>query len=78
MTKAEIIRRGTELGVDYSLTHTCYAPNDGRHRLRPLRRLPTAPKRLRRGGVDRSDSIPELNSNDFCHRDTECTEKSDF
>ncbi len=28
MTKAEIIRRGTELGVDYGLTHTCYAPND--------------------------------------------------
>jgi 7-cyano-7-deazaguanine synthase len=28
MTKAEIIRRGTELGVDYSLTHSCYAPND--------------------------------------------------
>ena len=28
MTKAEIIRRGTELGVDYSLTHTCYAPNE--------------------------------------------------
>jgi 7-cyano-7-deazaguanine synthase len=27
-TKAEIIRRGTELGVDYSLTHTCYAPNE--------------------------------------------------
>ena len=27
MTKAEIIRRGTELGVDYSLTHSCYAPN---------------------------------------------------
>ncbi|MEO2050012.1 MAG: 7-cyano-7-deazaguanine synthase QueC [Pirellulales bacterium] len=26
MTKAEIIRRGTELGVDYSLTHTCYSP----------------------------------------------------
>jgi 7-cyano-7-deazaguanine synthase len=26
MTKAEIIRRGTELGVDYSLTHSCYAP----------------------------------------------------
>ncbi|MEM9353368.1 MAG: 7-cyano-7-deazaguanine synthase QueC [Planctomycetota bacterium] len=26
LTKAEIIRRGTELGVDYSLTHTCYAP----------------------------------------------------
>ncbi|RMG41373.1 MAG: 7-cyano-7-deazaguanine synthase QueC [Planctomycetota bacterium] len=31
MTKAEIIRRGTELGVDYSLTHSCYDPlPDGR------------------------------------------------
>jgi 7-cyano-7-deazaguanine synthase len=28
MTKAEIIRRGTELGVDYKLTHSCYAPNN--------------------------------------------------
>lgn len=28
MTKADIIRRGTELGVDYALTHSCYAPND--------------------------------------------------
>jgi 7-cyano-7-deazaguanine synthase len=27
MTKAEIIERGLELGVDYGLTHTCYAPN---------------------------------------------------
>ncbi|MBN2295517.1 MAG: 7-cyano-7-deazaguanine synthase QueC [Pirellulales bacterium] len=27
MTKAQIIRRGTELGVDYSLTHTCYDPS---------------------------------------------------
>ncbi|MBI3179575.1 MAG: 7-cyano-7-deazaguanine synthase QueC [Deltaproteobacteria bacterium] len=26
MRKAEIIRRGTELGVDYRLTHTCYDP----------------------------------------------------
>ena len=26
MTKAEIIRRGMELGVDYSLTHSCYDP----------------------------------------------------
>jgi 7-cyano-7-deazaguanine synthase len=25
-TKAEIIRRGTELGVDYSLTWSCYSP----------------------------------------------------
>jgi 7-cyano-7-deazaguanine synthase len=27
MTKADIIRRGVELGVDYGLTHSCYAPN---------------------------------------------------
>jgi 7-cyano-7-deazaguanine synthase len=27
-TKAQIIRRGTELGVDYSLTHTCYDPGE--------------------------------------------------
>jgi 7-cyano-7-deazaguanine synthase len=26
-TKAQIITRGTELGVDYGLTHTCYSPN---------------------------------------------------
>jgi 7-cyano-7-deazaguanine synthase len=29
LTKAEIIRRGVELGVDYGLTHTCYAPAAG-------------------------------------------------
>ena len=28
MTKAEIIRRGMELGVDYGLTHSCYGPDD--------------------------------------------------
>ncbi|HET7712230.1 MAG TPA: 7-cyano-7-deazaguanine synthase QueC [Thermoanaerobaculia bacterium] len=27
LSKAEIIRRGVELGVDYSLTHSCYAPD---------------------------------------------------
>ena len=26
MTKAEIIKKGLELGVDYSLTHSCYDP----------------------------------------------------
>jgi 7-cyano-7-deazaguanine synthase len=31
MTKAEIIRTGADLGVDYSLTHSCYDPDfDGR------------------------------------------------
>ncbi|QEG36616.1 7-cyano-7-deazaguanine synthase QueC [Bythopirellula goksoeyrii] len=28
MTKAEIIRQGMELSVDYGLTHTCYSPNE--------------------------------------------------
>ena len=27
MSKAEIIRRGTELGLDYGLTHSCYDPS---------------------------------------------------
>ena len=26
LTKAEIIRRGMALGVDYALTHSCYDP----------------------------------------------------
>ena len=30
MTKAQIITRGTELGVDYSLTHTCLRPGPTR------------------------------------------------
>lgn len=28
-TKVQIIRRGVELGVDYSLTHSCYDPDAG-------------------------------------------------
>jgi 7-cyano-7-deazaguanine synthase len=28
MTKAEIVREGTRLGVDYALTFSCYDPND--------------------------------------------------
>ena len=28
MTKAQIITKGTELGVDYALTHSCYDPDD--------------------------------------------------
>jgi len=29
MTKAEIIKRGMELGVDYGLTRSCYDPDAG-------------------------------------------------
>jgi 7-cyano-7-deazaguanine synthase len=28
MTKAQIIRTGADLGVDYSMTHSCYDPDD--------------------------------------------------
>jgi 7-cyano-7-deazaguanine synthase len=28
MTKAQIIRAGVDLGVDYSLTHSCYDPSE--------------------------------------------------
>jgi 7-cyano-7-deazaguanine synthase len=28
LTKAQIIKRGTELGVDYALTHSCYDPDE--------------------------------------------------
>jgi 7-cyano-7-deazaguanine synthase len=28
MTKAQIIRRGTQLGVNYALTHSCYDPDE--------------------------------------------------
>jgi 7-cyano-7-deazaguanine synthase len=28
MTKAQIIRRGVELGVDYAMTHSCYDPDE--------------------------------------------------
>ncbi len=28
MTKAQIIQKGTELGLDYSLTHSCYDPGE--------------------------------------------------
>ena len=29
MTKAEIIKKGLDLGVDYSITHSCYDPSSG-------------------------------------------------
>jgi 7-cyano-7-deazaguanine synthase len=31
MSKEQIILRGRELGVDYSLTHSCYDPNAEGH-----------------------------------------------
>jgi 7-cyano-7-deazaguanine synthase len=31
ISKAQIIRRGIELGVDYSMTHSCYSPDEQGH-----------------------------------------------
>jgi 7-cyano-7-deazaguanine synthase len=44
MTKAEIIRRGLELGVDYGLTHSCYDPSPAG---RPCRRCDSCRLRAR-------------------------------
>ena len=52
-TKAQIIRRGLELGVDYALTSSCYAPRARRPGLRSLRCLPAATARVRRKPRDR-------------------------
>lgn len=47
MTKADIVRKGTDLGVDFSLTHSCYDPDSlGR----PCRRCDSC--RLRKKGFD--------------------------
>ena len=40
LSKAEIIRQAASLGVDLSLTHSCYDPSAGRARLWPMRFLP--------------------------------------
>jgi 7-cyano-7-deazaguanine synthase len=45
MTKAEIIEKGLELGVDFALTHSCYDPRIGCH---PCGRCDSC--RLRRNG----------------------------
>ena len=56
-TKAQIIRRGLELGVDYSLTTSCYAPRRRRSGVRALRCLPAATARVCGESRDRPDSV---------------------
>ena len=43
MTKSSIIQKGLSLGVDYSLTTTCYDPSARRKGLRVMRGLPSSP-----------------------------------
>ena len=49
LTKAQIIQRGLELGVDYSMTHSCYDPDADGPGLRDLRFVPAASPGVRRG-----------------------------
>jgi len=56
LTKAEIIRRGLELGVDYGLTHSCYDRHHGTS-VRALRQLPAPCARVRRGGRARPRAL---------------------
>ena len=48
MSKADIVREGMRLGVDFSQTVSCRPRRRPGPRLRPLRRLPAALGRLRR------------------------------
>ena len=52
LTKAQIIRRGIELGVDYGLTSSCYDPSDDGAAVRGVRLLPARQKGFRENGIE--------------------------
>ena len=52
LSKAEIIRMGRGLGVDYGLTSSCYDPSPDRRAVRPVRLVPPAAKGLRENGIE--------------------------
>ena len=60
LTKAEIIRRGLSLGVDYSLTHSCYDPTP---EVWPagMRFVPAALERFSRSRAERPDWLRTMN-----------------
>ncbi len=53
LSKAEIITLGTELGLDYGMTWSCYDPTGRRPRMRPLRFVSPTATRVRRGPDNR-------------------------
>ena len=48
LTKAEIIAKGIELGVDYGLTSSCYDPSPSGRAVRAMRLVPAAAKGFQR------------------------------
>jgi MazG family protein len=63
LSKAEIVARGRELGVDFALTHTCYVPDCDEHRVLACGRCDAC--RLRLAGFDAlglEDPIPYAGS----------------
>jgi len=56
-SKADIVRKAVDLGVDLSLTHSCYDPTPEGPRLRRMRFLPPAAKRFSRSRNHRSNSL---------------------
>ena len=51
LSKADIIRKAVDLGVDLSLTHSCYNPTPRRPRLRRMRFLSVASQRFSEAGI---------------------------
>ena len=57
MTKADIVRRGNALGLDYALTHSCYDPTPAGA---PCRRCDSC--RLRARGFAEAGLVDPLDS----------------
>ncbi len=57
MSKAEIIARGIELGVDYGLTSSCYDPSAAGEPCGAVRFVPAAPERVSREWARRPASV---------------------
>ena len=67
LNKEQIIERGRALGVDYSLTHSCYDPSTERAFVRPVRCVPDPPVGVR-AARDSPTHSPTLRQAEFSGR----------